>query len=313
MKLLRSRWIWRLILPILLAGAVLAWAGPDRTIKAMSCVPLLNFTLVVAGFLLVHIACALKWRFTLQGFGATLSTPSAVRAHGAGLAANLWLPTAVGGDVIRAAFAVREGTRSEALVLGSLIDRIADLIALLLLGMTGLVIRGDSSVGETSTAHVTMFACGLVGILMMGFFGAIRLRWTSLLPRRFRRSGLRLRVALRRVALWRLATTLALSMALQLTFLLMNRSLGLAMGTPDDLSAWLVAWPLAKVCAMTPLGLGGLGVREMAFASIAVPLGFPRDLAVSQSLLWQAVLMTGGLLAGLMCGFVMPKPKAHVA
>ncbi len=315
MNFLRSRWIWRLILPVLLAGAILTWVGARQALDAMSRVPLDSLVFVLLGFLVVHVGCALKWRMTLQGFGATLNRRSAIRAHGAGLAANLWLPSVVGGDLVRTAMALRDGSRSEALILGSLIDRVADLVALLTLGVIGLLMRGESHVGSGSatTSSVMILGGSVVASLVIGFWGAVRWRWTSLLPKRMQRPGLRLRVALRRVAIWRLVAALVISCGLQLSLLLMNRSLAIQMGTPADLSAWLVAWPLAKACAMLPLGLGGLGIREAAFASIATPLGFPRDLAVSQSLLWQAILMTGGLIAGAVCGFTPQTQKGKPA
>ena len=59
-----------------------------------------------------------------------ISGLEAVRAHGAGLFANLCLPSVVGGDVVRAGVVIRDHKRFENIALGSLADRINDSFAL---------------------------------------------------------------------------------------------------------------------------------------------------------------------------------------
>lgn len=39
-----------------------------------------------------------------------------------------------------------------------------------------------------------------------------------------------------------------------------------AIGLEVSTSAWLLAWPLAKIVALVPASLGGIGVREVALA-----------------------------------------------
>ncbi len=64
---------------------------------------------------------------------------------------------------------------------------------------------------------------------------------------------------------------------------------------------------------MLPVSFGGLGVREAAFAALVAPFG-PESLAVAQSLVWQSVLIAGGLAAGgfwvLSPGRVTVRPAA---
>ena len=44
---------------------------------------------------------------------------------------------------------------------------------------------------------------------------------------------------------------------------------------------------------------GGLGVREAAHAALFAPFGIPAVLAVAVSLVFQAVIISGGLIGGL--------------
>jgi uncharacterized membrane protein YbhN (UPF0104 family) len=48
-----------------------------------------------------------------------------------------------------------------------------------------------------------------------------------------------------------------------------------------------------------PISLGGLAVREATLAALLTPFGVPFALGVVCSLLWQTVLIGGGLIGGL--------------
>ena len=59
-----------------------------------------------------------------------------------------------------------------------------------------------------------------------------------------------------------------------------------------------MAWPLAKITALLPVSLGGLGVREAALAVFLAPFAVTGTLAVAEALVWQSILFGFGLLAG---------------
>ena len=48
-----------------------------------------------------------------------------------------------------------------------------------------------------------------------------------------------------------------------------------------------------------PISLGGLAVRETTLAALLAPFGVPFAVGVVCSLLWQTVLISGGLIGGL--------------
>jgi uncharacterized membrane protein YbhN (UPF0104 family) len=59
------------------------------------------------------------------------------------------------------------------------------------------------------------------------------------------------------------------------------------------------AWPLAKLSALLPVTQGGIGVREAALAALLAPFGAPAVLTVAVGLAWEAIIISGGLIAGL--------------
>ena len=60
----------------------------------------------------------------------------------------------------------------------------------------------------------------------------------------------------------------------------------------------LLAFSLAKVVALLPISLGGIGLREVALATFLAPFGVPAALAVAQSLVWESILVVVGSAAG---------------
>lgn len=254
---------------------------------------------VLAGFLAGHRIGVEKWRLLLRTGGAPLTSRQAVTCYASGLFANLYLPTIVGGDVLRATLAARRADRTEAVVVGSLGDRAVDVAALVLLIAAGGLATGTALEGTAGRVILVAAAAGL-GVAAVGLPVLLRTplrRW----PRRLRRPVGRALVALRRLARepGTAAAALGLSLAMQSGFVLLNAWIGAGVGIDVPLAAWFLVWPLAKGVALLPVSIGGLGVRDATLGALLVPLGVPMDLGVAASFVWQSVLVAGGLVAGL--------------
>ncbi|MEP7327484.1 MAG: hypothetical protein ABI836_16155, partial [Gemmatimonadota bacterium] len=92
----------------------------------------------------------------------------------------------------------------------------------------------------------------------------------------------------------------------------LNAWLGHHIGVRVPLSVWFLVWPLAKVASLMPISLGGLAVREASLAALLKPFGVPLALGVLTSLLWQTVLIAGGLMGGMAYLILNRRPKSHM-
>lgn len=292
----------RLGLSAVVLGIVFWVVGSKEVFEAFATVRLGDWLLGLGAFLGLHIVSAAKWRFFLGLAGARLSFGSAVRCYGAGLFANLCLPSLVGGDVLRAGLAMREVDKKEAVALGSIVDRLADVVALGLLVAGGFVVA-PAAMGEMAgavdgfVAFVVVLGGGIVGLLVLWVVLAKIPR--EKLPKKVQNIVGRVLDAAGamsgRIHFGFLGLLVCLS--LQAGFVLVNVHLGDMMGLQLDLRLWFLLWPLAKIAAMVPVSLGGLGVREAAFGALVKPFAAP-TLAIAESLVWQSILIAGGLLAG---------------
>ncbi|MBT8403670.1 MAG: flippase-like domain-containing protein, partial [Gemmatimonadetes bacterium] len=120
------------------------------------------------------------------------------------------------------------------------------------------------------------------------------------LPYRVRRLLAKIRRSVRAVRSRpeRIAEALAMGVSLQLLLVLLQAGLGSVVGLEIPLTAWLFAWPMAKLSALLPVTQGGLGVREAALAGLLAPFGVEPVLAVAAGLAFQGVIISGGLVGG---------------
>lgn len=293
----------RLALSLAVLAVVFTLVGREAIVEAFDKVRLGPWLVGLAGFLGLHAFSAAKWRFFLGLAGARLPFPSAIRCYGAGLFANLCLPSLVGGDVLRAGLAMAEVQDREAIALGSIVDRLSDIVALGLLVAIGFVVAPaamDEQLGGAVDGFVVFFAVlgvGVVGLFALWLFFAKFPR--ERLPTKVQAIVERMLVAAAAMAknAPRAALGLLWCLSLQAGFVLVNVHLGDMMGLELDVRLWFLLWPLAKIAAMVPVSLGGLGVREAAFGALVKPFG-SASLAVAESLVWQSILIVGGLVAG---------------
>jgi uncharacterized membrane protein YbhN (UPF0104 family) len=101
----------------------------------------------------------------------------------------------------------------------------------------------------------------------------------------------------------RLTLCLVISMAVQATFIAINIAFANAVQVEAPIAAWFFAWSTAKIVAIAPISLGGLGVREAVMASLLAPLGADPAQVVAIGLVWQTVLYASGLI-GVVAQFV---------
>jgi glycosyltransferase 2 family protein len=276
---------------------------PLATVRsAIARVPPQHFAAALAGYLLAHTLGVLKWRMVVNAAGAELDLATSLQCYGGGLFGTLFLPSIVGGDVIRLAVGLRRSPRPAAVLAGNVVDRFLDVAAqggLVALGLALLPGSLPESLRSIATRTLLFgFLIGAVLFALVFFLRGVLLAGRSI---RFRRRVARLRHALRSVsrrphvlvAGWLAGT------AIQSTFLVLTAWLATSCGLNLPLRVWLFAWPLAKLAALLPLTQGGIGVREAALVALLAPFGAAGTLVLASGLVWEGVIVAGGILAGV--------------
>ncbi len=283
-------------------GILLRFLPLHLLAEAIQRVPVVTFLAILLGYLCAHAVGIAKWRMVVNAAGAQLDFRTSAQCYAGGLFGTLFLPSIIGGDIVRLAVGLRRSPSPAAVLAGNVADRFMDVAAqagLVLVGL--LLLPGALPASLQGQAQKALFYLG--GLFAVLILFALLL-YRPLLGGRsfqFRRRLARLRHALRSVsgaphillAAWLVGT------AIQTTFLLLTAKLAESCGLFLPLRDWLFAWPLAKLAAVLPLTQGGIGVREVALVGLLSPFGAAAHLVLAAGLVWEAVVITGGLISGL--------------
>jgi glycosyltransferase 2 family protein len=298
----KRRWIRlavRIVGSVAILSALVAFVSPRDLVAAVRRLTPELMLPALCLYLLLHVLGTLKWQIMINAAGAGLRWLHAARCYYAGLFANTFLISLVGGDVVRAGMAMRQARSKAGLLVGSLADRLFDVAGLLAITIGGAIWIPSLVDGRMRQVFLGLFiAAGIVGVAGAGL---VLLLPARRLPYKVRRYLVRFRVATHAVVRQPHLVLLAfgIGIVLQVSLVFLNAWLGAACGLHLPLWAWLFAWPLAKIASMVPVSLGGLGVREAALVSLLVPFGADAASVVAAGLAFEAVIIIGGLLGGL--------------
>jgi uncharacterized membrane protein YbhN (UPF0104 family) len=138
-----------------------------------------------------------------------------------------------------------------------------------------------------------LLAAGLAG-LILGAYVVMRFRNANEKLGRIAEAlgGLRRRPGV-------VAFAFVVSLLIQSGLVGLNILIGVYAGAEATVAAWFFSWPLAKLAALLPITLGGLGVRESALILLMKPLGADPSAVAATGILWQTILFAGGIFGGL--------------
>ena len=302
-------WLRSRLLRALVSGAVLALllftVNLRQLAGTLSQVAIGLLLLATAVFLISNMASVFKWRLIVRAQQDSASYYYLTSLFYIGLFFNNFLPSNIGGDVVKA-YKLGQATRRPAKAAGSVVlDRASSTIALLLIA-----------------AVLALFELKLLGakvaaliLLMLAFFLALIIFFAS------ERAALLLgRLPFFRLNLFGLRRhfrdfyyslhgfkkekqTLAAVMTVSLIYQTLNivtiYILALSLGINVPVLYYFLFIPIVLAVAMIPISLNGLGVREGAWVLLFGQVGVPAAQALSMSVLSFLVMTVVSLAGGL--------------
>ena len=281
-----------------LVGALFVFLPVAELLTVVGKVPVHVWFLALGCYLGTHVLGAMKWWLLIGLSNTDLPLKHVLRCYFAGLFGNLFLPGLVGGDVVSIAMAVRVTRTKAGVILGTVMHRTSDVIALLIFAGTGLILLPTNLAVEfTPLAWRLGLLFALLGVSSLALVAAIPPRR---LPFKLRRHLVGLRRVLRSVSRRPKSMLVALALAVVtqgLLVALISWTVG-ASGLELDFTTWLGVWPLAKLSASLPVTQGGIGAREVALVVLLRPFGQSAVDAAAAGLIWDALVVCGGVVGG---------------
>lgn len=267
-----------------------------------------NLVLLAAavGLILPILALkALRWRLVLQGLDIQISFGAAFRLYALGLAAGSFTPGQLG-DTVKAWYLRDQGYSLTTGLMSVVLDRLFDLVILALLATSGLLLLGQTFLGDLPA--VLVLTVGLGAALLALWVPSWRARVTNLAvrmvsPKTAERSGTATAQPTLRPANFGQAFVLSLLAAAVSTARIWL--LALALGLNLNFLETVAVSNLAFVAGLIPLTLGGIGTRDLALVGILSKLGYAREIALSLST-FMLLLNLVNLVVGYAIWFARP-------
>lgn len=261
--------------------------------------------LALAAYVLTQTIAVWRWHRLLRAQHIEVERQKLIESIWVSLFFNNFLPSNIGGDVIRIADTAPAAGSKTLATMVIFIDRVLGLTALVLIAATGALTA--SLFGMHMPGARWLFLVTAIGIVAAIFVIAIPQLEAVLFKPVYALNrpwlterALRLEEALIkfRNAPSALAGAFAGAIVVQITivaFYLLT-ALGLSVPLPIFLGAVLI--PVSLVVQMAPISINGFGVREAVFAFFFRRFGLPTDAAVALSLVSTGLVMGLSLVGG---------------
>jgi glycosyltransferase 2 family protein len=249
--------------------------GWSEIVGALKQISLLSFLLALASLLISRLFVIARWHVLLQSGGVKIPFSRSAELTLMGLFASNFLPTTIGGDVVRLTGVMQMGF-DRAICLASIAaDRIIGLVGMALVVPFGLI-PAWNSLGQATQSSLTLMA-------------------SLERPLRF------MRRTLQTFSTW-LHQPRALIISLLCTFgnmlFIFVAVYILIEGLGNHVSFWLIAglWSLAYFVTLIPISINGYGVQELSLTYLFLHVGgLSAATSLSMAVLIRIVFMFASL------------------
>jgi uncharacterized protein (TIRG00374 family) len=291
--------IVRIGLSLGLLAVVLKHVGWEQTWQALQGAQIPYLAAALALVLLSIVVRAYRWRLLLDALGMETSLSRLTVLYFIGTFFSNFLPTGVGGDVVRVYELARESERPAEAVGTVLVDRATGLLVLFMMALVALVFSHGLVTTQVSAAIVLLCFAGWGGAALI-----------------LKRDWLEKRGLLRFVAKIRQlkevyesvyacgpranAGALGVSLVLNVLLIAVNYLIALSLGVRVSLWYFFLFVPIISFLLVLPVSLSGLGVREGGYVYLFSQAGVSAPLALTMSLVVYACNVAAGSIGGML-------------
>jgi uncharacterized protein (TIRG00374 family) len=286
----------KIIVSVALLIVVLRQVGWQKVWQTLRSVRLPYLIIVAFALALLGIGVrAYRWKVLLDALGIHMSLARLTSLYFVGTFFSDFLPTGVGGDVVRA-YEVAQQTKNGAAAVGTvLVDRATGLLTLFLMAAVALLFEYHL-VGSQVVVLIlvlTMASWGGSILLMRGdWLERLGLmRWVGKV-----RQVHEVYQAVHACGSRAIAVALGVSFVLNLLLIAINCVIALSLGVQISLWYFLLFVPIISFLLMLPVSLSGWGVCEGGYIYLFAQAGVAAPVALTMSLLVQSLQLALGLI-----------------
>jgi uncharacterized membrane protein YbhN (UPF0104 family) len=283
----------------------LAWGS---ILDAIARIPISLFGAAIAIMFLSRMAVSARWYMLLRSTSYKLTAWQATRLTFAGLFASNFLPTTIGGDVVRLVGGLQLQLDGAICAASLIVDRLVGMAGMAMILPVGILRFFDlpeSAFRDLDYVSTSLTACGVASIV--NWPRAIAQKMWKFIERIFRALSMWLRKP--EALLSALVFTWVHMLSIFAILWMLIQSMG------DQISFWLVGgiWSVVYFVTLLPISINGLGVQEAAisffFSSVG---GVPLEIGITIALLIRTLTMLASLPGIFFIPMILAGKEAYV-
>ncbi|MBA7661468.1 hypothetical protein ES703_69485 [subsurface metagenome] len=294
------------------------WAGFVQYLRRMN---LLLFVGILGVFIVAHIIVGLRWWLLLRAQSIFIGFWVAVRLYFLGWFYNNFMPSSLGGDLIRAGYVTRHTEKRFEAALSVFVDRVIGLFSTLTIAVffSLLFLRGqvDTIMSRYQRGFLRTFAeyrsifLGVIAVIVVVFCGfLVHRRSRALLKKAWSfvcLHTIKMTAKLKNAAIiycrnpLTILAVFGLTVFVQIMVITSFWVLGVNMGIPASIKYYYVFFTLTWVFGAIPISIGGAGVVEgslvIMFTQFAgIEESAALAIALSQRAVWMLTSLPGAVI-----------------
>jgi uncharacterized membrane protein YbhN (UPF0104 family) len=293
--------IMKFLLRMGFSVCLLTWlisrTNPDDLLTAFLDLSFFAWAVAFLMYLASQVIGSIRWYFLAHALDFTGPWSTYLKYYFVGMYFNLFLPTCVGGDVLKMHYISRGEPKKLRATYSILADRLFGLAAMFLLG-AGAVLIGRGILPR----YFEQLLC-VTGICIIASLLGLPLAY-KLLSSIWPILGKRLAVP---IVFWQKPK--AMFAGLSLSFILQALGMGAVallandMGLSPPAAFYFAAFPLVAILTILPISFNGIGIREGGFIYFLGLKGISAEKALTLSLSFFAIQVVASLIGGLSYAF----------
>lgn len=283
--------IIKLLLRIFVSGLLLLLILRQVDLSAVSShLRRANLTFLIASITLIYLnyfVSSYRWQGLAKVKGISASLLDFVRLYFIGAFFNNFLPSIVGGDVVKAYKLTKLTDKKVDAAVSVFMERFTGLVVLGLISLTAFIYEFK--------LRAVLITVGLLLLGAVGFWLAPKIVKFHHLLKKAYDSVMAYRGE--RAILWQATWT---SFLVQIIAVTTEYLIFMALGLKVSYLYCLFAIPLIAVASMLPISINGVGIQDALFVIFFARVGVAQEAALAVSFLYHVLRLASSLVGGLL-------------
>jgi uncharacterized membrane protein YbhN (UPF0104 family) len=301
--------VLKILISVVLLGFLLQYTGLEKTLSRLSRANLWYVPVGVAVYLMGQLISAYRWKFLSAALGFKLALREFYDYYLIGMFFNLFLPGAIGGDMLRMYYLAKSANRRKREALLTLLaERGVGLVALLFL--TSIICLTPVMASANLTLPIKLplinhlyfdlrlLLFGLSGMLATGYLALWIIPLEKLLHQ-FPKLALLGQAKVYWANLGLLLKSVSISVFVHAMMILIHLLIAHALHISVDPFYMAVTYGVVSLASVLPIAFNGFGVREGVYLLLLTKAGLKPDTAMAFAFYWVIISTCTSMIGGL--------------